>query len=271
MDEDVVIKDYDDEPEIAEEPVVLPEKLPEPEKVVEQEKDWRHQAFHEEREKRKEIQAELAKVREQSQKMEERLQTLIKKKDEPPVPTYEENPGEFLKHETHQIKTAVEEISRERQATMEQFYVQQEQNRFIQDFESVETEYAAKASDYYEAVEFLKKDRVAEYISAGYNPQNASYLAQRDAFEIANNARQSGKNGAEIFHNLAKKRGFKAKLSDKSEIEQLKELAESKETSTTLGTLGSGSRDVSLADLAAMSDEDFDKATSGDLWRKLWK
>lgn len=271
--EDVVLENYDDEvgtetEEVAEE--TEPKPVAEQKKEVEPEKDWRHQAFHEERERRKEVSAELKAVRDQMQKQEERFQAIVRKQSEPKVPTYDENPGEYLRHQQEQLGKSVDELRAEKERT--EVYTRQQiaQQQFVNEFESVEQEYSGKVNDYYEAVDHLRNYRIKEYTDAGYAPQQATWLAQRDAFEIVHNAKQSGRNAAEIFYNLSKSKGYKGGK-PVGEIDKLKELAENKSKATALGTSGAGDTSYTLADLASMPDEEFDKITSGDNWRKLWK
>ncbi len=89
--------------------------------------------------------------------------------------------------------------------------------------------------------------------------------------DYAQDAINRGKNGAEVFYNLAKTRGYEKgkETTEKSEIETLKEVKEVAKN-TGLGTSGDTPKgQVSLSDLAGMNDAEFDKLTSGDNWRNM--
>ena len=105
----------------------------------------------------------------------------------------------------------------------------------------------------------------------GYEDNQSYQLAQRDAWNIAQDESSRGKNGAEGFYNLAKTRGYEQcrETNEKSEIETLKEVKEVAKN-TGLGASGDTPKgQVSLSDLAGMNDDEFDKLTSGDNWRNM--
>ena len=105
----------------------------------------------------------------------------------------------------------------------------------------------------------------------GYDDNQSYQLAQRDAWDIVQDANNRGKNGAELIYNLAKTRGYEKgkQTTEKSEIETLKEVKEVAKN-TGLGASGDTPKgQVSLSDLAGMNDAEFDKLTSGDNWRNM--
>ena len=230
--------------------------------------------MHEERERRKEIQRELETSRQQMQKMEERFQQLIKKKEEPEpeVPKFDDNPAINLNTRLTEAEKRLKEAAERDIQYQKMAEVQQHQARFAQDFSGIEEAYAKTKPDYYEAVQFLGQSRIEEYMTLGMSQQQALQAAHNDAMAIAVNSAQTGQNGPDVFYKLAVKRGWKgaAPKAPQKAAQDLEALARNVQESTSLGTSGGKDGDLTLASLADMDDDAFMKATSGDRWRKLW-
>ena len=241
----------------------------EEEQNKEKEKHWAIDAMHEERERRKEIQRQMDEQRKQIDRMESTFQRLMEQRKQEKIPAFEENPGEHLKARLEEVDRTVKDLNLSKAEQQRQREMMTEHQRFVSGFETIETQYATKQKDYYDAVGYLRDARIKEYQIAGYSPSDAAHLAQQEALSIAWNATQSGKNGAEVFYSLAKQRGFKPPVQQKSEIDKLKELEKNIKSSKTLGPSGGKDGDLTLAQLAEMSEDEFDKATAGDNWRKL--
>ena len=255
--------------EVAEEAVETPkveateeaQETSEEVKEDEKEKHWAINAMHEERERRKEVQAQMNKMEDRFQKIQE---SMIPKEPEEPKPDFEDNPAEYLKTELDEIKGFKAQAEQQAQAT-------QAQQQFYGDFTKVEQEFSGKNPDYFDAVKHLYDSRMSEFKTMGYDDNQSYQLAQRDAWDIVQDANNRGKNGAELIYNLAKTRGYEKgkQTTEKSEIETLKEVKEVAKN-TGLGASGDTPKgQVSLSDLAGMNDDEFDKLTSGDSWRNM--
>jgi hypothetical protein len=201
-------------------------------------------------------------------KMEDRFQkiqeSMIPKEPEEPKPDFEDNPAEYLKTELDEIKGFKTQQEQQAQTT-------QAQQQFYGDFTKVEQEFSGKNPDYFDAVKHLYESRMSEFKTMGYDNDQSYQLAQRDAWDIVQDANSRGKNGAELIYNLAKTRGYEKgkQTTEKSEIETLKEVKEVAKN-TGLGASGDTPKgQVSLSDLASMNDDEFDKLTSGDSWRNM--
>lgn len=237
----------------------LPKEEVKEEVKEEKEKHWAINAMHEERLKRKDLQDQIG-------KMEERFQQFMEKQT--PKVDYEENPAEYLKSEVESLKKQLNQSGLTPEQIRERESVQKRQQEFYNDFTQSESMYQKERPDYQDAVKYLYDQRMAEYKTMGYNDQLAFQLTQKDAWQIAQDAMERGQNGPEIFYNLAKGRGYAVKKAEPSEVEKLKEVAEKIETSQGLGSSGDSPGELSLADLASLDDDEFDKFTSGDSWRK---
>ena len=249
------------EVEATEEAQETSEEVKEEVKEDEKEKHWAINAMHEERERRKEVQAQMNKMEDRFQKLQE---SMMPKEPEEPKPDFEDNPAEYLKTELDEIKGFKAQAEQQAQIT-------QAQQQFYGDFSKVEQEFSEKTPDYFDAVKHLYDSRMSEYKTMGYDDNQSYQLAQRDAWNIAQDAINRGKNGAEVFYNLAKTRGYEKgkQTTEKSEIETLKEVKEVAKN-TGLGASGDTPKgQVSLSDLASMNDDEFDKLTSGDNWRNM--
>ena len=247
--------------EATEEAQETSEEVKEEVKEDEKEKHWAINAMHEERERRKEVQAQMNKMEDRFQKIQE---SMIPKEPEEPKANFEDNPAEYLKTELDEIKGFKAQAEQQAQVT-------QAQQQFYGDFTKVEQEFSGKNPDYFDAVKHLYDSRMSEFKTMGYDDNQSYQLAQRDAWDIVQDANNRGKNGAELIYNLAKTRGYEKgkQTTEKSEIETLKEVKEVAKN-TGLGASGDTPKgQVSLSDLAGMNDDEFDKLTSGDSWRNM--
>jgi hypothetical protein len=265
------------------------------EPVVEEEPDTRPErrvsihALHEERERRKESEAQLQQLREQAAKMEERFaqfqqrwqeqQAAAQQPQEPEV-TYEDNPAEYLRRQTEKLQQETE-AQRQRNQQQEELAQQQEAYRnFYAQVTSQEQQFAQSQADYYDAVQHLREARAQEYAAAGYDPQQVQTIITQEAHSVAANALRNGRNPAQAFYELAKLRGWSTAQASAAapepppvseEVQRLETVRRGVEANQTLGTAGETGGRLTLAQLSEMDDDEFMAATDGDNWRKLWE
>lgn len=230
-------------------------------------------ALHEERAKRRELQAQLQAERERVAAMEARFQerlSMLQRAMQPQkeVPSIDENPVGHLKH-------SIEEVKAETQRANEQFQQWQEQQKQAQIIQAAasrvnaaEAEFTQQKPDYNEALNYYRAQRARELMAfSGLDEDQARQQVGRELVEGAIAHAAQGRNPAEIAYRLAEARGYKpqARVSDAQKIEvQQRGVAAAK-------TLGSGGTagGLSAKALLEMSDEDFSKATKGNKWREL--
>jgi DNA repair exonuclease SbcCD ATPase subunit len=189
------------------------------EPVVEEAPDTRPErrvsihALHEERERRKESEAQLNQLRDQAARMEERFAQFQQRWQEQqtaaqePEVTYEDNPAEYLRQQTEKLQQETE-AQRQRQQQQEAMAQQQASYRdFYAKVTSQEQQFAQQATDYYDAVQHLREARAQEYTAAGYAPEQVQAIITQEAHSVAANALRNGRNPAEAFYELAKLRG----------------------------------------------------------------
>lgn len=263
------------EHEKEDEAVEASEEAPEaPSKPVEEPKEEKqttvpYGALAEERERRKALESESQKNRELMARMEERFKALQEKLTPPetPPPSYEDDPAEHLKTRLDRVEGLTREQMEARQISEQQAAQMNQVRQFQNVVSSKEQEFAQQTPDYYEAIQTLRRNQVNEMVSTGYDQTQAEEIINQYAFEIAARNIQAGKNPAEAFYELAKLRGYQPK----GQVEKLQTVSQGMSRAASLGPGGeSGKGELSLQELAGMSDEEFAKATTGSNWAKLW-
>lgn len=244
------------------------------------EKDWKHQAFHEERERRKDLQIQLDGERTKREENERRMGIIEEKLKggRADVPDFEENPAENLAARTERLELEAEARKTTAEATealtKEQTEKAQQYKTFYDNFAVVETGFIKDNPDYYDAIAYLKADFVKDKLASGYSEAQAEQAALSETHNIVTNGLQQGFNAADRFYTLAKSKGYvKGKVEGgegKTELEKLKLVEKGIKNNTSLGTTGGGAGETTLSSLLKMDDSDFDKATeSDDDWEKL--
>lgn len=213
-------------------------------------------------------------LEEQIQKMEARFQALQQRLETPqeapkPPPAYEEDPGAHLMHRLNDheqtLKAVREREAAQQQQMQEMQVIQTWAQRFTQEEQSFAQE---RAPDYYDAVSYLRETRMKEYETLGWDPASAKQMIDREAIQIGMDAERRGVSAAERFYQLAKLRGFQGKQPQ----QDLRRTAENMQRARSLGPSGKpSSRKLTLAEIAQLDDDEFDKLTAGKKWKKLWE
>jgi hypothetical protein len=129
-----------------------------------------------------------------------------------------------------------------------------------------EKDFVARTPDYKDAINALRNVKYAEYMALGMTEEQASQKLQQDAWALSIHAANSGINSAEYAYQLAQALGYKPKAAQGTNVLDMR----SKGLRTGVsGGAGGKKTAPTFADLAAMSNEDFAKLTSGDNWRKF--
>jgi hypothetical protein len=223
-------------------------------------------ALHEERAKRRDLERRL----EGQERAFQEFQARLAERDAPqppPVPEFDEDPAANLDARMRAQEAAIRQSQEtDHQRRQRDHDVSQLQN-FQQDFYVKEQTFANKTPDYYEAVNWLRSQRGAELKSMGYGESDVARMVDQEALSYAVTATQNGVDPAPMFYNVAVQRGY-----SKGRGTDLNRLAANQAQARSVGPSGqTGTGNTTLAELANMSDDDFDKLTSGDKWKKLWQ
>lgn len=227
-----------------------PADEPAPEKLV------RLEALHEERTKRKRIQAELEQTRQQQAVLADRLNQLYQaQQPQPQIPDASQDPLA-----NHDARLAQQE-------QRAQWLIQQEQNRALHAqheqqrqqvvgwYSSQAAEFAKETPDFGGAYEHMKKLRAVELQAMGYNAMEAHQVLQNDEMAIVGRAYQTGQNPAEIIYRMAQATGYKKAAA--SAEQKMKTLQKGVEASKTLGAGGASAGNPTPEQIANMSESEF--------------
>jgi hypothetical protein len=230
----------------------------------------RHGAFHEERQKRKQVESEFIAYREQeaarNARLEERLNMLsqaLKPPDPPPVT----DPNERL-------ALVEKEIRETKQQEQQRLQLQHVQEQFFNAVAVKEREFAADNPDYYEAIEFARAERLKDIQSLGYPADEAVRMLEQDIINISDDAFARRINPAERFYGYAKSRGWgkqqaPAQAKEQPPADKLKTIAAGQAAGKSLSTApGTSQAALTLQALADMPQEEFDKIDA-KTWRKM--
>jgi hypothetical protein len=277
-----------------------PSPKTEAEELVEAKRVVPEAVFLEEKAERKRLEKLWQEAAERQARLEERYQVIEERMrpQAPPPPDKAQDPVGYLEHEIAQAKQAGPQV----QQLQQRLEAWETQQRIAATVSQSEQEYAARTPDYYDAVEHIRQARVSQYKLAGLNEQQQTQALMADTRNWTMALLQSGKNPAEATYELARAYGYAAKPAGGTapsngvdpapvarnadgtfakptnpKVEQakqtLKTVERGQQAAKSLGDApgGTASTDLpSAEELASMSDEDFDKYTSGKNWKKYW-
>lgn len=266
------VSDFEEAPAEASTPEPTPEPVPEPEPEPEPEQEAQKVplgALHEERAKRRELEQQIKAMEDRFQQFQDKI-TSEDQLLQNPLPEFEDDPAANLDARLRAQEEALRANEEWRKQTEQVSQQTQQLQQFQNDFYAKEQAFAQNTPDYYEAVQYLRNQRAAELESLGYSTEQVGAMVDQEAMSYAVTASQNGVDPVQMFYNVAAQRGYKATPPATPEPD-LTQIAALQEQAKAVGTSGqSGSAEVNLADLANMSDEDFDRYTSGSNWSKLW-
>lgn len=237
-------------------------------------------ALHEERNMRKQLQQDMARLRQEQAERDQRLNERLAKlfpEQEPQAPNPQENGVGYIDHRIGQVEKLIKPLA----DTIQQQREQQERAQLVSQLSSrVRASEAAMrqvAPDYDDAVNHLARIRAAEMAVYGASPDQIAALLPQDMERMALTWANEGRNPAEVAYNLARARGYTPKAAQQQAQQAAQQQsAEEKITAQQRGTqaarsLGSGGGvskgKLTAQALASMSDEDFAKLSESE-WRQ---
>ncbi len=230
-----------------------------------------HGALHQERERRKAVEAQLQTQQEQINQLLARIQVPQSDEQEQAPPDLNDDPVEFFKHQLDAIKqeqTETQERIEERQQ-IEQ--AQQFEQSYINDL----TTRGQSDPEFKGAIDYLFEATVANYKSQGATDEEAKQLTMRDAYSIAANAHNNGWDIGKQFYGFAYANGYKPQAQEDPapDLDQkLETIQKGQEKNKTLSGKGGGAPEpMTLAKLSNLPDDEFKRWTDAnpDLWEKL--
>lgn len=232
----------------------------------------REKAMHEERNKRRALERQVAEMRNSLQALsglKAELEALRKAPEPKAEDEFETDPVGTLKRELDGLKAKEAEGERARaQMTEQQRQLADLQTRT----RAATAEFQEENPDYPDALNHLMESRVKELRVFGMDDAQIANALSSEAIAIARFAEQNERNPAEVVYEMARLRGY-AKAATKpapattasptaeSLQEKLDKIDKGQRDAQTLANAGGGKKDknLSLADIEKMSDEEFDK------------
>lgn len=214
-----------------------------------------HAALHEERERRKELQAQLRERDERQAKMEERLSQLMAALNAPGSEAAEEDPIAKL----NRLDKTVNEIHSTSERQRKQG---EEESRFVQRYTESARAFAQDAPDFMEAYNYLMNDRLKELQALGLTGDDAQAELVANERYIVEKAYAAERNPAEAIYELAKHRGYGRKAEGQDSEKKIERFDKGASASKSLGSGGKPPQALSLDNLADMSDEEFSRVWS---------
>lgn len=244
----------------------------------------RHGAFHQERERRKAVERELAEYREKFTRGDERLRLLTQAMQAPAQPAAQQaapepekvpDPAEdifgyieHLKKELEAVRSGHQQVTEAQKQQAEQARVQAEEREIVGFYQRDHQRFAAAEPAYADAYSFLVQGRVAELKLYGLDDQQAIAQANADELAFVRSAVQRGLSPAEQAFALAKARGFVAKAAvpatppaapAETPAERQARLAAGQAAARSLSGAGGGpAGEVTVEMLASMSEAEFE-------------
>ncbi len=191
-----------------------------------------HQALHEERERRKQIEAERAELARQNQVLLERTNQLLQRFQPPPQeqpkpaqpgqPTVPELKDDPVGHIIGLVK-AVEDRQQQQSQTITEAQQQQQQAMAIAQLQAhavaMEHEFRQSTPDYDQAIGHMRQAREQQLAFAGHDPMQRQQIILQEALGIAARGLQMGRNPAQMAYEMAAAFGYQ-KPAPKQEQQQ---------------------------------------------------
>lgn len=179
------------------------------------------------------------------------------------APDFDEDPAGHILAEQQKLRA---DIDRQNQALHQQAQAQSHANQvhaLTTNFNAAEQVFAAEHTDYFPRIEQLKSDRVDMWMGTGLTQYQAVERVKTEAIQIIAQATSAGQNPAEAFYRIAP-----ASVGAMGQQQQ----ASAKPRGSSLGTRGTGSSSdapLTLAALADLPDDEFDRLTDGENWFEM--
>lgn len=213
-----------------------------------------HQALHEERKRRQEVEANFRQLQQNQAVLEQRLQQLwqaAQPKQE--VPNKEVDPLGYVDHTLNQTQAQLQQIEQWRQQ-QEAFAHQQRQAQQLASWaKNQASTFAADKSDFKPAYEHFIQLKSREFQAMGMPVDQIPHAVANFELGLFFQSAQTGRNPGEVIYEMAKSTGFQQKpVAD----EKIQTLNKGMEAAKTLGN-GTPAGMPTPEQIAAMSEDEF--------------
>ena len=206
------------------------------------------------------------------EKMQSRLDALTAAREEP---DREMDPDAYADHQKEIADNATLELAAIKEQASKDQDVQRESDRVSEWLVDTISDFTADHPDFAEAQQYVFDNEVARLMDEqGASKEGAEQVVLNELGQLATSYHEKGWNPCQFLYSQASKRGWKsAPVSEQKQAEaqdgNLKALAAGQSaTKNTKGSSGNGQ--LTVEELAAMSDEQFDKYSSDDNLKKLF-
>lgn len=209
-------------------------------------------ALHEERQRRKELQGEVEKLK---QRFEPVLQ-VIQKQQRPDIA---HDPVGHFQHETQELRQLVQQHGE----TIQQFNTRQtqeaEQSRFDASYRASAQQFAASKPDFGDAYGHFIQAQQNALMQRGVDPAEMPLHLAAAERQIAQTAFMLGVNPGQLIYNTAASLGYVPKQAQQQAQGKMQTLQRGANAKTLSQVPGTGKDNLTLEALADMSDDDFNK------------
>lgn len=224
--------------------------------------------FLEEKSQRRHYQQLVEGQNETIRQLNEKLEALAKKLSPEEEINKDDDPIAYLDSRAEKTQKTIEELR-------EELHREREEGRaksFQTQIQTLESDFASKHADYWDALEHLKGSRIEELSLMGLSEDKITETIMGEYATLVTGALKNGKNPAEVAYNLSQKRGYKAKEEKPDEKKTLKSLSKKQEASGSLSSeTGKSSKDeLTPEDALDLSPEEFNKKFGGPEGQKRW-
>lgn len=216
-------------------------------------------ALAEERKFRQQQAAQNERMEQAYQKLLERMGTTEPKQEQLAIPDAADDPLAALRWVQDSLKQQQAQQAEQARMSQEQQQQAQQFQAFQSELTRMDQEFAKDHPDYFEAVDFYSQSRAEELTAFGYNPMQVQQTLAADIRQLASSAIQAGVNPAEVAYKQAQARGFQPK--DQEGTKRVQQIQRGRKATSPLSSGGGKSGNVpTLADIAELDGEEFDKA-----------
>lgn len=224
----------------------------------------RLEALHEERGKRRNLESENQRLREERARFDERLRVIqemnARQADPEPMPDVENDPLGVIRAQGKQL----EEMQAAARQTEEQRRQNAVRDHLLGAYRADASQFRAKNPEFDDAYRFLVNGRTEELIALGFSPQEASEALQNDELAIAHRALSNGKSPSEALMAMAKVRGFKPKAVAADASQKIERVSEGQSRGRSLSQAGGDAApaEMTAERLIKMSAAEFEAWTA---------